>query len=64
MRKTSIIKHGRDLACGHCYSHIYGYDEYICPVCGSYIDMQNEVKMTQKEFDVLAGIIADSNDKD
>jgi len=42
-------KYGDDLACGYCYSVLYGYDEVICPCCGQHNDFNNMVKMTYKE---------------
>ena len=51
--KTFLIIFGPDeeMACGHCTGYIYGYDEVICPRCGTYIDMDHTVEMTEKELD-------------
>jgi hypothetical protein len=39
-----------DLFCGKCNSVIYGYDEIICPVCGTRINMDWPKIMTEKDF--------------
>jgi len=31
----------KEMLCGNCRSIIYGYDEEICPSCGSFINMNN-----------------------
>ena len=42
--KNGIMK---ELFCGNCKCILYGYDEEICPCCGSFNDMNNCI--TKKE---------------
>ena len=41
-----------DLACGFCKNIIDGYDEKICPVCESTIDMNKQKFMTKEELEL------------
>lgn len=55
MKKTRliVIKTGNvcdDLACGECASVLYGYDEEICPVCGSFVDMSNPMYHDEESY--------------
>jgi len=54
MKQTHLIKitdaKFDPLACGKCFSVIIGYDEEICPICGTYIDMSDIKEFTEKEF--------------
>lgn len=34
--KTRLGGRMADLSCGKCESILYGYDEVVCPVCGTY----------------------------
>ena len=43
-----------NLGCGKCFSVLMGYDEEICPVCGAFVDMDNPITMTDKEFEAKA----------
>ncbi len=53
MVETYLIRvEGRfgTIACGHCTSELYGYDEEECPSCGAFINMDDVQDMSSNEF--------------
>ena len=48
--ETPINEVVNDLACGNCFSYLYGYDEVMCPCCGCLIDMDHPIRMTEDEL--------------
>jgi len=53
MKKAKLIEisDGYDIACGNCFSILYGYDEEICPSCGAFVQMDlPAIQMTESEL--------------